>query len=282
MALNSDEVCEHVYKGQGGTKNIKKFNKVIVDGIAICPRCFTEKETARLKEQVEKEVEDQEKNSKKNMLYKHSQLDDVTILDATIENYITSCVETTENKQKALEVIKKFIKGEVFSLFIQGKQGTGKSHLGYSILRAINESGLMVSNIRELREKEKDMPICCLFISIEKMLRLIKDSFGNKESKYTEQYFIDLLSNVDFLVLDDLGAETGAIDSNKNASDFVQRVLYAVMNARQGKVTIITSNLSGETLFNMYDKKLVSRMLRKPYYIIFKTAKDKRQEQIPF
>ena len=60
-------------------------------------------------------------------------------------------------------------------------------------------------------------------------MRKIKDSFSNRQSKYTERYFVDLLSSVDFLALDDVGAETGAIDTDiKTASDFVQRILYAI------------------------------------------------------
>ncbi|MDF2606968.1 MAG: Pony 38 [Bacillales bacterium] len=91
-----------------------------------------------------------------------------------------------------------------------------------------------------------------------------------------------MLSDCDFLVLDDLGAETGAIDTGKAATDFVQRVFYAIMNARQGKVTIITTNLSSEKLFSIYDKKLVSRLLRNPQFIIFKETLDKRISILPF
>jgi DNA replication protein DnaC len=122
----------------------------------------------------------------------------------------------------------------------------------------------------------------CLFVSIDAMLRKIKNSFNDKESRFTEEYFNKLLSNVDFLVLDDLGAETGAIDTSKTATDFVQRVLYGITNTRQDKATILTTNLDSKTLFSMYDKKLVSRLFRKPKYVIFKESKDKRTSNIPF
>ena len=114
------------------------------------------------------------------------------------------------------------------------------------------------------------------------MLRTIKDSFSNRESRYTERYFVDLLSKVDFLALDDIGAETGAIDTDKTATDFVQRVLYAITSTRQDKATIVTTNLNSEVLFKMYDKKLVSRLLRNPKYVLFKETKDKRLSNIPF
>lgn len=113
-------------------------------------------------------------------------------------------------------------------------------------------------------------------------MRKIKDSFSNRQSKYTERYFVDLLSSVDFLVLDDVGAETGAIDTDKTASDFVQRILYAITTTRQDKATILTTNLSSEVLFKMYDKKLVSRLLKNPKYVLFKETKDKRLASIPF
>ena len=95
-------------------------------------------------------------------------------------------------------------------------------------------------------------------------------------------YFVDLLSKVDYLVLDDLGAETGAVGTKKKASDFIQRVLYAIANGRQSKSTIVTSNLSIPALQDMYDTKLISRLLRDTYQIHFTNTSDKRVRKIEF
>ena len=114
------------------------------------------------------------------------------------------------------------------------------------------------------------------------MLRKIRSSFNDKDSPFTEQYFTDLLTNVDYLVLDDLGSETGNIDTNKQATDFTSKVLRAVVNGRQDKSTIVTTNLSSKALMNMYDPKLISRMMKNLETIIFTETTDKRIKNIGF
>lgn len=83
-------------------------------------------------------------------------------------------------------------------------------------------------------------------------------------------------------MIDDIGAETGSEHSDSKASDFIHRLIYKVTSARQDKVTIYTTNLTSEKLYQMYDSKLVSRITQKQQYIIFKDTSDKRKEVLPF
>src|SRR5690606_39233922 len=87
---------------------------------------------------------------------------------------------------------------------------------------------------------------------------------------YTETYFIDLAAKVDFLVIDDLGAETGNINTDKEASDFKTRILRAIVNGRQNKSTIFTTNLNSKQIISMYDAKLADRMLKNARIINYK------------
>jgi len=266
MVWTSNYCFKHPVK----RNHLEKENPIqmmMINGKEVCPRCETDKQTKQLQESIQQEFEDTELKKMYNTLYKQSIVSDPTILKAEFENYLAQEAEEVANKNACMDIVKRYVNGQVFNTFLQGIQGAGKSHLAYSILRVINE------NNRSVR---------CLFVSVEEMIRLIKDSFNNKQSKFTEQYFISLLSEVDYLVLDDIGAETGAISTDKIATDFVQRVLYGVMTSRQDKSTIITTNLSSDSLFRMYDKKLVSRMLKKPKYVLFKTTTDKRMSNIPF
>lgn len=265
MQFHSSYCEKHTYVSNG-VEVSKPVQKMIINGNIICPRCECQKETLRLQKEQSDQYEESFNKRNYNVLSKQSILADNTILNASFKNYFTECEEEVRNKLTILDVIKRLKEGQVFNVILQGKQGTGKSHLAYATLRELNES----TNSK------------CLFINIESMLRLIKDSFKNKESKYTENYFIDLLSSVEFLALDDIGAETGAIGTDKAATDFVQRILYAITTTRQDKATIITTNLSSKTLFNMYDSKLVSRLFKNPKYILFKDTKDKRMASIPF
>jgi DNA replication protein DnaC len=255
--------CEKHFNLKG---EMLPVQKMIINGNVVCPRCETEKGTQRLQEEMQAHYDQLLQDERYNTLFHKSIIEDKTLLDARFSTYITKEPEETQNKNLVLECLERFKQGEVFNLILQGKQGTGKSHLAYSTLYDLNES----------------RKYSCLFISVDAMLRKIKDTFSNKESKYTEEYFIELLSKVDYLVLDDIGAETGAIDTNKTASDFVQRVLYASTTVRQGKSTIITTNLDSKNLYSMYDKKLISRLFKKPKYVIFKETKDKRTSNIPF
>ena len=263
---HSDKYCDkHPFRrGSEIIPNPVKF--VEFKGKAFCPRCEKEKRDRKLEQEIQSWHKVELENRAYNTLADRSIIEDQTLIDARLGNYDVSEPEETENKRIAEECLKRFSEGEVFNLILQGNQGAGKSHLAYAVLH-------------ELNEQRKGS---CLFISINAMMRKIKDSFNNKESKFTEDYFIDLISKVDFLALDDLGAETGAIDSERRATDFTQRVLYAATSARQSKVTILTTNLASKTLYTMYDKKLISRLLKRPKYVIFKETSDKRTSEIPF
>jgi DNA replication protein DnaC len=239
---------------------------MIINGNVVCPRCELEKEHQRMQQEVQTSYDQLLLNEKYNILFHKSITEDKTLLDARFSNYITEQQEESENKKTVLECLDRYKKGEMFNLILQGKQGTGKSHLAYSTIYELNET----------------RKYSCLFVSVDAMLRKIKDTFNNKDSKYSEEYFNELLSTVDYLVLDDIGAETGAIDTTKTATDFVQRVLYGITTVRQDKATIVTTNLDSKTLFSMYDKKLISRLFKKPKYVMFKETKDKRTSNIPF
>ncbi|MDH5160490.1 DnaA ATPase domain-containing protein [Heyndrickxia oleronia] len=266
MIFHSEYCQEHTYR-KNGKEIVNPIQKMVIGGHVVCPRCELEKEHQALTNEVQAYYDGFQSQKIYNIFIDKSIITDQTILNASFENYETSIQEERLNKSTCIEIAERLKSGQVFNPFLQGIQGTGKSHLAYSILKRINDAKLNKS---------------CLFINVEDMMRKIKDSFSNRQSKYTERYFVNLLSSVDFLALDDVGAETGAIDTDKTASDFVQRILYAITSTRQDKATILTTNLSSEVLFNMYDKKVVSRLLKNPKYVLFKETKDKRLASIPF
>jgi DNA replication protein DnaC len=262
MAFHSSYCDLHPFKN--GKPNL--IQNMIVNGNVVCPRCELEKDHQRMQEEIQESYDQLLMNEKYNTLFTKSITEDKTLLDARFSTFLTAEEEETNNKNTVLQCLERYKKGEIFNLILQGKQGTGKSHLAYSTIYELNQT----------------RKYYCLFVSVDAMLRKIKDSFNNKDSKYTEEYFNDLLSTADYLVLDDIGAETGAIDTTKTATDFVQRVLYGITTVRQDKATIVTTNLDSKTLFSMYDKKLISRLFKKPKYVIFKDTKDKRTSNIPF
>lgn len=194
------------------------------------------------------------------VFYKRSIVEDITLREATFAGYQTEDSETKVNKEKALNIANQYIQGATFNTILQGKQGTGKSHLAMSILKHINE------NSKPYKK--------CLFIDFASVVAQVRDF--KDETTLSEGQAIKLMSDADYLVIDDIGAE--AMTIGNGAKDFVYRILQAVMQARQGKSTILTTNLSSADLSNLYGSKLTSRLLRgvKGHTVIFKETTDKR------
>lgn len=189
------------------------------------------------------------------------------ILKATFDNYKTMDKETEINKELALKFAREYYKGATYNTIFSGKAGTGKSHLAMAMLKAINENSNPYHK--------------CLFVAIGEMINLVKDSFRNKESENTELFLTNLLIEADFLVVDDIGAEVGSINSNDEASDFVTKILKKVFEGRDEKPTIITTNLTANELKEKYDQRVFSRMHKGVLgevkkFIVFKETTDKR------
>lgn len=232
-------------------------------GNLVCPRCQTEKATNELSAEISKRASELTLQEQFDTLKRDSIITDKTLLDATFANYINTGDEEFKNKSYAWDLAQAIKDGQVFNVWFQSKRtGVGKSHLAMAMLQILNSHTCSTA-----------------FIEIQQMLMLIRDSFNNRDSKYTEQYFLDLISRVDILALDDLGSETGNVETQKEATEFTSKMLKAIMNARQGKTTIITTNLSTEQLSKIYDAKVVSRLMANVKTIKFEQAKDKRPIQ---
>ncbi|MGB3160928.1 MAG: ATP-binding protein [Carnobacterium sp.] len=233
----------------------------MADGTVLCPKCEVERRNNELEESNKDLLERIDNRKKHAYLSQKSILSDMTLKDAGFKNYMATKEEEVKNKRYMNMVVKRYLNGEVFNTWLMGDPGVGKSHLSMAALK----------NINGYKNKDKK----CLYISISAMLRKIRAGFS-KESIYTEDYFINLMGEVDFLVLDDIGSETGSIGTDKRASDFVHRVLYDLGEIRQGKPTIITTNASWEELEDMYDEKVISRLSSKIETITFTNTSDKR------
>ncbi|CAI2610603.1 hypothetical protein AKUH3B101J_09000 [Apilactobacillus kunkeei] len=222
-------------------------NKIIFDvskGQSFCPICQKNQHETKEKELTIKYTNQIKKRRTSKVLTKDSIMTDSDLEDATFDNF-----EVTNDEQKqALHVAKQSAyqylkKDNQFNTLLTGEPGRGKSHLALSMLKAVNDT--------------TEKPQSCLFVSVDELFRRIKDSFNYSDNKYSEGNMVRLLTNVDLLVLDDLGSEA-SMNRDKSASDFVQKILFGILNARSR--TIITTNLNAKELEAMYNPKLVSRM----------------------
>lgn len=219
------------------------------------------------------------------ILRTRSIIEDDSITNATFQNFTVTCDEQRENLQKCKDISNTVLKeGNPVTLWMIGEPGGGKSHLAMSILKYLNEAGKQaINDAYETGQRLEDEDgrllrgTTSLFVEFREMLGLIRASYNNKESMYTEDYFINLCGSVDYLVIDDLGAESGSIDSEKQATDFVHRVLYGIVNARRNKTTIITTNLYKPERAKMYDKKILSRLSSNLATVGFQKSPDMRE-----
>lgn len=232
-------------------------------GRTACPVCQREKIAEQDKLFVEKAERQHMKRRTYDRLAMDSILMDYSLKEASFQSFLEDDEESIANKKKARVLAGRYLTGETFNTILTGTAGAGKSHLAMSMLKAVNDNA--------------DPWRSCLFVSLDEFLLSIRETF-DRNNKETERSVIEHISDVDLLVLDDLGAETGFIGTNKTATDFTQRILYSLMNRRQDKSTIITTNLTGAQLATMYDKKILSRMYRKidGNVITFNGTKDRR------
>jgi DNA replication protein DnaC len=146
-------------------------------------------------------------------------------LNRTFENYKTR----TQNQKKAYAVAKAYAdrfqefyeRGE--GLYIEGTNGTGKTHLAAAIALQLIHEGI---------------PVICK-TSID-LLDDIKKAFD--DNQVSEYEVLKVYKQVDLLIIDDLGKE--------QCTDWSMSTLYSILNDRYEdmKPTIITTNFNEDTL----------------------------------
>lgn len=154
------------------------------------------------------------------------------IKNASFKTFVTD----NETFKAAAKNLHHFVKQwEPGSVLLYGSYGTGKSHLAYSASKMALAAGKT-----------------SLFISVPMLLTKIKETF-NRKSETTEAELIEYLIEVDLLVLDDIGAE-GA------GEQWAQDKLFLILDGRQGKRTIYTTNLDGAELESKIGGRNYDRM----------------------
>jgi DNA replication protein DnaC len=108
-------------------------------------------------------------------------------------------------------------------IWFTGDVGTGKTTLAMLVSKAALEAGHTVA-----------------IYSLPRLLATLRETFS-EDSRYSLNEFIDRLSSVDLLHIDDVGAE--------QTSDWVLEQLYTIVNTRyeDGRALVLTTNLIAKT-----------------------------------
>lgn len=249
-----------------------------------CPKCAAD----RLKKKKKEHDRRISEANVRDFLYKYSLVDSSIGFDKSFENYKAdkSSQEHSVGKSAfiaATEYIKtpghwktdedgniyhghlnkmQRIHGQPITTLMCGTPGQGKSHLAMAMIKKIN--------------KESKIPQRCLFIDINMLFDRIKSSFNNPTEYWTQAQALETLTNADTIVLDDLGSESSMRHEASESSDFKQQFLKKLFDGQHR--VIITTNLNISELGQVYNAKLVSRILAnsKGHVIDFGSIQDKR------
>lgn len=169
----------------------------------------------------------------------------------TFANDDLSNAKVTEIGKKYVENFPKF-KEEGKGLLLYGTVGTGKTYLACEIANALIDKGYSVF--------------------VTDLSRLANTLQGMHEGR---QEYIDNLNRYSLLIIDDLGIE--------RKSEYMQEIVYNVINARVGRPMIITTNLSLEELKqtdtnNMERWRIYDRIIGKCFPIEVKGGSRRRKE----
>lgn len=97
----------------------------------------------------------------------------------------------------------------------------------------------------------------CLFISVNKLIREMKNWFSDKMGLWSPKHVTDIVHDANLVVLDDLGVES----ANNMTTSFVQDTIFDIYESNQRIIT--TTNLSMDELYRTYHERLVSPHARR-------------------
>ncbi|ROY90679.1 ATP-binding protein [Enterococcus gallinarum] len=204
------------------------------------------------------------KNKTLNFFKFGSVITDKSLFDCSFDNYKIIDVET----ETAVNITKSFVEavlsGEPKHLALNGKSGSGKSHLAMAATWEII--------------KQSDYDKKCLFISYRELLEQIKYSFNDEQlRKEIQGSLMKDIKTADLVVIDDLGSELGGT-TYSSSTNFNNDTLNSILEARQNQAIILTTNLTGKEMKNAYGERIVSRLFKnsKGFAFKFVTTADKR------
>lgn len=210
--------------------------KKVSDGF--CPICQRLKEEAEAKAQAaEKAKLAAEKERKRLETALGRACIPADFMDKTFDTFIAD----TPELKAALDLAKRFVSGWQkareggYGLLFYGNPGTGKSHLAISILKALLPQ------------------VTGLYTRVPDMIGYIRAQWrpdGETSSYAAIRRYVDL----DLLVLDELGVQSGSINE--------QTLLFEVIDARlsENRPTIFLSNLKPKNLAPIIGDRLVDRI----------------------
>lgn len=213
-------------------------------------RCTCKKAQVYWKEKDKQEYESKRKSRFRNIInniYKQNYIGR-RFQEQNFENFYVDL-----NNEYAVKVAKDYIekgkdKMQSNGLIIMGQSGVGKTHLAAAIANKLIENDKIV-----------------LMGRLTSLLDMIKETF--KDNTKSENELIELYSNVDMIIIDDLGTE-------KISSWALEKLYTIVQNRNENNLPIIiTTRFDKQGLIQRFnqsqDKQLVDATISKLYQMCY-------------
>lgn len=171
--------------------------------------------------------------------------------------YLKCSFDNFHGSEKLIKDLRSMTQKDLTSIYFHGINGCGKTHLAVAIMRELVKMGIF--GRKRLR-----------IVTIPELFLRIRRGFNNPYSE-DEWSIVNDYSNVQHLVLDDLGAE--------KQSDYAVEILYVIIDRRDKleKPTIITSNYDLDKLGNSVGTRITSRL--SGYKVIKINREDYRKKR---
>jgi DNA replication protein DnaC len=160
---------------------------------------------------------------------------------ATFDSFKVNSPNLKAALELAQDYAERFNLDSPINLLFAGMYGLGKSHLSYAICKSLRAKGHIA-----------------VFVSVPKILTVIKSTY-QRDSHFSEAELMNVLSNVDLLAMDDIGAERARREDD--GETWATEKLFEIIDGRSGRHTIYTTNLTSDDLAKRIGQRNFSRMM---------------------
>ncbi|HDU8571237.1 TPA: ATP-binding protein [Vibrio parahaemolyticus] len=168
-------------------------------------------------------------------------------------NYVTD----NQGQRQAFSVsrrwVSEFLEGDSKNFIFSGSTGTGKNHLACAMANALMTRNKTV-----------------LVITVAELMMKIRDKY-NRQSNVTEAQFLKYLSQVDLLVLDEVGVQ--------RMNDHEALMINTIIDSRytNEKATGILTNLKSDDLTQVLGARVMERLLESCEWVSFTWESFRKQ-----
>ncbi|GAB2499555.1 ATP-binding protein [Alkalibacterium psychrotolerans] len=261
LFYRSDQQCETCGEYMTG-KKVEGMEKLF------CSHCISNKKQEEEGEQQKEWTERAYRAKAVHRMKGSSLVKDKEIFKRNLRDFKVVDKETENGLNIARQAVLAINEGQKVHVILNGVAGAGKTTLGMGMLKEI---------------LKLDVNKHCMFLDYQFFLEERRAGYNDSYLAKTVDKIAKDAAKCDVLMIDDLGAETSSSEKHKQtASDFTIRELNSILQARENRSTIITTNLDGAKLRQAYGERIISRILAhsKGYTVTFKETVDKRQQPV--